>query len=313
MQAFMKASPFIILIGLFVFFCLFNENFPKLSNFMNIIKQSAPIGIISVGMALVIITAGIDLSVGPMMAISGCVMAVLSVQLGVPVPISIIAGIAIGTCIGWFNGILVTKAHLQPFIATLGTMTAVTGLAQLITGGMPVSGLDPSLTFFGSGLIGGVFPIAGLVFAAVAAAGWIILKYTTLGRNIYAVGGNVEAARVSGIHVDRVKISAHTLSGFFCGIAGLVMLGRINSANGGMGTGYELTAITAVALGGTSMAGGVGSMLGTIIGVFTMGVLQTGLDLTAIEPYVQKVIMGIVIISVVTLDTWRGRKAREVE
>lgn len=302
-----KFSALLILIILITYMALSNENFFKISNFVNIIKQSSVLGIMAIGQTLVILTAGIDLSVGSMMALSGCTMAVANTQWGFSPAVSVILGILIGMVAGFVNGIVITKGKIQAFIATLGMLQVAEGVSLLFTDGLPISGINEDMLKLGSGLVGGV-PISVFAFLGVVILGYVFLNMTTPGRNVIAVGGNEEASRTSGIRVDGTKITVHTLSGLCCAIGGFVMIGRLNSANGLMGGGMELQAITAVALGGTSLAGGLGGIGGTVIGVITIGVLNNGLDLLNTTPFWQKVILGIIIVLVVILDSWRSRK-----
>ena len=310
LYTFQKLSPIFILILLAGYMSLANENFLSASNFVNIIRQSSVLGILAIGQTLVILTAGIDLSVGSTMALSGSIMAVLSTQFGFPPVLAVLVSILVGTFVGFLNGIIITKLKIQPFIATLGILTVGEGMALLVTDGLPISGITEVLLVLGSGTVWGI-PISVFVFIAIALMGIIILRQTTLGRNIVAVGGNEEASRTSGIKVDRTKITVYCIAGFCCAIASIVMVGRLNSANALMGSGFELLAITAVALGGTSLAGGVGGVGGTIIGIVTIGVLNNGLDLLNTTPFWQKVILGFMIIAVVALDSWRSRKFKD--
>ena len=302
-----KFSPLFILIAMIVCMSIANENFFTGSNFVNIIKQSSVLGIMSIGMTLVILTGGIDLSVGSMMALSGCIMAVGVVQWNLPPIFAVALGVLVGTLCGIVNGIVITKGKIQPFIATLGMLTVAEGIGLLATDGLPISGIPDSMLIVGSGTLG-MIPVSVFVFAGIAVAGWVLISNTILGRNIIAVGGNEEASRTSGIKVDLTKIIIYGICGFCCGIGGFVMIGRLNSANALMGSGMELLAITAVALGGTSLLGGVGSISGTIIGIVTIGVLNNGLDLMNTTPFWQKIILGIMIVAVVILDSWRKRK-----
>ncbi len=305
-----KSSPVLILLFLFIFMSVASPMFLKTSNLLNIIRQSSVLGIMALGETLVILTAGIDLSVGSVMAACGCLIAVTSTKLGFPPWLSVTASLGMGTLIGIVNGLVITRFKIQDFIATLGTMTAVSGLALFISGGIPISGLPDILLVLGSGTVG-VVPVSVFVFAGVAALIWIMLNHTTLGVNIYAVGGNPEAARVSGIKVEKIKVIVYGLCGFCCALGSLVMVGRLGGANAIMGSGMELLAITAVALGGTSLVGGIGSIGGTVIGIITIGVLNNGLDLTNVTPFWQKVILGIVIVVVVSFDTWREKKMKK--
>jgi ribose transport system permease protein len=236
-------------------------------------------------------------------------------------PISFWAGLPIALLVGMLagatSGILITKGRIPDFIATLGMYTVLRGVALLITGGLPVPShltatelkgyLPEQMIWLGSGDLYGL-PVAGLVAIGVVIIGWFILRYTALGRSIYAVGGNREAARVSGINVDRTKIMVYLLSGLFAAIAGLVLAGRLNSANALMAEGEELRSIAAVVIGGTNLSGGEGGAIGSLIGALTIGVLANGLNLLNVSAFWQRVIQGLVIITVVLFDQWRRRR-----
>ncbi|MDR1133339.1 MAG: ABC transporter permease [Synergistaceae bacterium] len=305
---FRQSSPIFIFAGIFILMSIASPYFFAWRNFMNVLRQSAVIGILAMGQALVIMTAGIDLSVGSMMTLSGCLIATASTAWGLHPVIAVATGVSAATLVGLINGFLTAKVKLYDFIATLGTKTAIDGVALLITDGLPVSKIPPSITVIGGKAISAGIPIAAIVFALIAAAAIIILGYTTFGRNALAIGGNSEAARVSGVDITKTKIMAMAFCGLCSGIGGIVIVGRLNSANALMGTNMELNSIAAVVIGGTSINGGQGTMFGTIIGVLTMGVLQNGLELLNISSFWQKFILGLVIIAVVTLDTYRRKK-----
>lgn len=302
-----KSSPVFMLLIMIIIMTVLSDKFFRFSNFVNIIRQSAAIGIIAIGQCLVIIGGGIDLSVGSIMAFSGCIMAVGATQWQLPPVVALLLGIVSGLAVGLFNGFIITKFKLQDFIATLGTMTAIQGVALLVSDGLPISGIPMSLMYVGSEKVFSI-PVSVFVFIFIAIVGYVLLNQTSFGRNIFAIGGNMEASRVSGISIHKTKVGANIFSGFCCAVAGLVMIGRLNSANALMGAEHELTSIAAVVLGGTSINGGAGSIGGTIIGVVTMGVLNNGLDLLNISAFWQKVVLGLVIIVVVTMDTWRREK-----
>jgi ribose/xylose/arabinose/galactoside ABC-type transport system permease subunit len=305
---FRQSSPIFIFAGIYILMSIASPYFFAWRNFMNVLRQSAVIGILAMGQALVIMTAGIDLSVGSMMKQSGCLIATASTAWGLHPVIAVVTGVSAATLVGLINGFLTAKVKLYDFIATLGTKTAIDGVALLITDGLPVSKIPPSITVIGGKAISAGIPIAAIVFALIAAAAIIILGYTTFGRNALAIGGNSEAARVSGVDITKTKIMAMAFCGLCSGIGGIVIVGRLNSANALMGTNMELNSIAAVVIGGTSINGGQGTMFGTIIGVLTMGVLQNGLELLNISSFWQKFILGLVIIAVVTLDTYRRKK-----
>lgn len=304
-----KSSPLFMLLFLIIYMSIASSSFFSISNTLNIIRQSAVVGILAIGQTLIIILAGIDLSVGCIMAFSGCLIAVANTQWNLHPLLAILLGIVAGVIVGIINGTIIAKTKIPDFIATLGTQTAIAGVALLVTAGLPISGMPDNLLFIGSGNVFGI-PVTVFVFIVVAFIGWLILNHTTLGRDTLAIGGNIEAAKVSGIPVDMTKIFIYGFSGFCCTMAGIVMMGRLNSSNALMGDGLELQSIAAVVLGGTSMTGGIGTIGGTIIGVVTMGVLNNGLDLLNISAFWQKIILGIVIIGVVIMDTWRRNRSK---
>jgi ribose transport system permease protein len=293
---------------------------------VNITRQSAITAILAVGQTFVILSSGIDLSVGAVAAISASVAAVLMTQQfqigGMAIgPLPFWAGLPvallIGILAGLLNGFIITRGHIPDFIATLGTQATLRGIALLVTGGLPVPShltatelrgyLPVEMIWLGGGGVLGI-PVAGLIALLTVIAGWYILRYLALGRSIYAVGGNREAARVSGINVDRTKIWVYVFSGLMAAIAGFVLAGRLNSANALMGEGEELRSIAAVVIGGTNLFGGEGGVLGSLIGALIMGVLGNGLNLLNVSAFWQRVVQGVVIILVVIFDQWRRRR-----
>ena len=308
--ALQKFSSVLILVVLVVIMATANGNFFSGSNFINILRQSATLGIMAVGETLVILLAGIDLSVGNVMAICGCSMAVASAQLNLPPGVAILLGVLLGIILGILNGVIITKGKIQPFIATLGMMTACQGGALLITDGLPISGMPDSMLTVGSGTFIGI-PVSIILWLVVVIFGWILLNRFRFGRNIMAIGGNVDASRASGIRTDFIQIVTYGISGLCCALSSLVLIGRLNSASGLMGGGYELNCVTAVALGGTSLAGGKGGIVGTLIGTITIGVLNNGLDLMNVTSFWQDVILGVMIILVVMLDSFRSRRFKD--
>ena len=321
-----RGGPLIALTMLALYLSLATPYFLTFGNLSNVTRQSAITAILAVGQTLVIISAGIDLSVGAMAALSACVAAVVMTQrlevfgLGVgPIPfaIGLLIAVAVGMLAGFFNGFIITKARIPDFIATLGTLTIYRGIALLVTGGLPVPShltatdlkgyLPEQLLWLGGGTILGI-PVAGLIAVAAGVIGWLILRYTALGRSIYAVGGNREAARVSGINIDRTKIVVYTLSGLMAAIGGFVLAGRLNSANALMASGQELNSIAAVIIGGTNLFGGEGGVFGSLVGALVLGVLANGLNLLNVSDFWQRVFQGSVIILVVAFDQWRRRR-----
>ncbi|MDR0361541.1 MAG: ABC transporter permease [Planctomycetota bacterium] len=284
-----------ILLALVIFFSTQSSNFLKLSTMMTILKQVSIIGVISVGMGFVILTAGIDLSVGSVACVTG-VTAAMIMKSGASIPTACVAAVLLATLYGCLSGLLVTFLSMSPLIATLGMMTSLRGAAFIITGGLPVFGFNPTFGLFANGTVGGVVPYPVILMLLVFAVGIFVLEYTAFGRYIYGVGGNEEASRLSGVNVRHIKIMAYTISGFLSGIAGLVLLSRTNSGQPSSGTGYEMDAITAVVLGGIGLSGGEGKLPLVVVGVLIMGVLATGMLMCNINDYVQQLVKGLVLI-----------------
>jgi ribose transport system permease protein len=292
------------------------EVFLTPENLSNILKQNASLALLALGMLVVIVTGGIDLSVGSVMALAMVTIAIAS-KLGVPWPICLLIGPAIGMVVGWVNGIGLTWLKLpHPFIMTLGTLNVARGLTYLVTNGAPVSGLQPEVRYLGVTYWGlGIFtPPAGvpasLLIVAVAAVGlWFLLTRTSIGRHIYAIGGNVQAARVSGVNVDRVLVIVYMLCGTFAGVAGLLLAGRTDSGFPNAGIGIELDAIAAVIIGGASFFGGRGTVLGVLAGVLIMGLLRNGLNINNVSAFWQMILIGFVIIFAVYIDVLRRKAA----
>jgi len=322
----LRGGPTIALIVLAIYISFASPHFLTTGNLVNVTRQSSITAILAVGQTLVILSAGIDLSVPAILALSGSVSAVLMTQrveiLGLAVgPVDVWVGmliaLGVGALAGFLNGVIITKGRIPDFIATMGMLATLRGIALLVTGGLPVPShltatelkgyLPEQWIWLGDGEILGV-PVAGLIALGVALIGWFILRYTALGRSIFAVGGNREAARVSGINIDRTKIMVYALSGLMSAIAGIVLVGRLNSANALMADGEELRSIASVVIGGTNLFGGEGGVLGSLVGALIMGVLGNGLNLLNVEAFWQRVIQGLVIILVVVFDQWRRRR-----
>lgn len=270
-------------------------------NMVIVLRQVSINGILAIGVTFVIIAGGIDLSLGSVIALTGVVAASFahpgSYALIVPLCLGLLTGVAIGV----INGLTITVGKVAPFIVTLGMMTIGRGLALVLSNGRPVTNLSPGFNFIGGGDIVGV-PVPILLFALVIIMASVILKYTRIGRYIYAVGGNENAAKASGIRVNRVKIFAYVMCSGLAGLAGIVLASRITTGQPNAGIAYELDAIAAVVIGGTSLLGGRGSVAGTVIGVLIIGVINNGLDLLNVTSYYQQIIKGIIIIGAVLLD-----------
>jgi ribose transport system permease protein len=282
-------------------------------NIANIGRQSAIVAILSLGQLLVILTAGIDLSVGALMALCVTVLATLAIKLGINPYVAMLGCLALGLLLGVSNGLLLTKLHLpHPFISTLGMMNVARGLALIITGGFPISNFpDKAVTYIGSQEIAGL-PVAFLLVVALYLLGHFMLTRTTIGRQIYAVGGNPEAARLSGINVSRVLVLVYATSGLMAGIGAIVLAGRVNSGPPNAGLGIELDTISAVIIGGASFFGGRGTMSGTIIGVLFIAVLRNGFNLLNVPGEYQILLIGVIIVLAVWVDVLRrsGRGSR---
>jgi ribose transport system permease protein len=302
------------LIFLVVVLSITSPVFLTVDNLSNIGRQGGVNALLSVGMLLAIITAGIDLSVGSILALSMSVLALMAIKWGVNPFLAMLACLAVGAGVGLTNGLLLTRLRLpHPFIATLGTMNVARGLALIITGASPISGFDragaPQVLWLGAGSIGPI-PVVVVVVLVVYVFFHLLLSNTALGRHIYAIGGNTAAARLSGINVDRTLVIVYSLCGLMAGLGALVLAGRTNSGYPTAGAGYELDAIAAVIIGGASFAGGVGTVWGTLIGVLLMAVLRNGLVLLQVPTEWQIVAIGLVIIGAVYVDVLRQRARR---
>jgi ribose transport system permease protein len=300
------ALAFIGLLALCIAMAFVSDRFFTWDNLSNVARQVSINAIIATGMTIVILTGGIDLSVGSVMALSMtfCAGAMLA---GLPVPVAMLAGLATGAVFGALNGFLIAHARLPAIIVTLATMEIPRGIALLYTGGYPQSGLPPSFAFVGRGEILGVqMPI--LIMLAVFVAAFVLLKYFPAGRYFQALGGNEEATRLSGVRVERHKFLAYTLSGLTAAISGIVLSSRLMSGQPNAGTGFELDAIAAVVLGGTAITGGRGSIVGTLIGALTLGVLNNGLNLMSVSPYTQKVLKGVIILLAIYAGSFKRNR-----
>ncbi|NVH74110.1 ABC transporter permease [Paraburkholderia sp. JPY432] len=264
-------------------------------NLLNVVRQVSVVGLTSLGMTFVILTAGIDLSVGSILALT--TLAVAGLKPYGPVA-ALLGGVGIALACGWLNGVITTRGRIQPFIVTLGTMTALVGVGLAYSDGQPVIGVPASLSWIGRGRLGGV-PVQALVFVAMTVASAVVLRMTRYGRHVYAVGGNAEAARLSGVAVDRVRVIAYCLSGFFAGLGGVVLSTQLNIGEANLGKGLELDAIAAVVVGGTSLSGGAGGIGGTLIGVLLIGVLSNLLNLLNVPAYTQLIVKGAIIVGAV--------------
>ena len=284
---------------------LLTDTFLSVANFTNVARQISINGILAVGVTFVLLTAGVDLSLGSVVALSGVACATFAHPGDHSVFVPIAVGLLTGAACGLVNGALVTRGGVAPFIVTLGMMTIARGLALIVSGGRPVADMSNELTALAGDFLG--IPIPVLCFAGVAAAAWYFLRNFRLGRHIYAVGGNENAARAAGVPVEKVKLFAYGLCGLLTGLAGVVLAARITTGQPNAGQAYELDAIAAVVIGGTSLAGGVGTITGTLLGVLLIGVINNGLDLQGVSSYYQAVIKGVIIVGAVWLDRRQAR------
>ncbi|MDO5055495.1 ABC transporter permease [Pasteurella oralis] len=284
-------------------------------NAMIILRQVSINGILAIGMTFVIITAGVDLSVGAVLALAGIIaarfattgsLAIGDTTSAIWLPILIAVGI--GALCGFINGTIISKYNLQPFIVTMGMLSVARGLTLLSTDGNPVSQLNSNFRWLGNGYLFDAIPVPVVIFFLIFIFSWIILNKMPFGRYVYAVGGNEKSTRTSGINVFKIKVTVYTLCGILAAIAGLVLTARTGSAQTNAGTAYELDAIAAVVIGGTSMIGGVGTLMGTFFGILIIGVLNNGLDLLGVQSYYQQLIKGILIVVAVMLDPSRKQR-----
>jgi inositol transport system permease protein len=309
-------APLIFLIVLMTVFAVLEPRFLNATNLFNVMRQISITGLIALGMTFVILTAGIDLSVGSLLALSGMIAAAVakgstgntlslddSAVSGNPASLAMLASIAVGLAGGLIQGLGITKLKVPPFVVTLGGLSAFRGLTLWFSGGGPISGFEADYRWWGQGLVGPV-PVPVIIFLVCAFICHVVLRHTRYGRHVYAVGGNPEAARLSGLAVDRLILSVYVIVGFFAGLAGFVLSARLNSSEAVAGIGYELTVIASVVIGGTSLFGGAGSVGGTVVGAVLIGVLVNGLVLNNVSSYIQQIIIGLIIILAVAFDRW---------
>lgn len=312
LSRFQQLLAFASLIAIFVFFSVASPNFLNYSNITSMLFSAVVIGTLALGATFVIVAGGIDLSVGTGMALCAVMAGVFIVNLGLPVPLGVLATLLFGGVIGLVNGLNVTFLKLPPFIATLAMMLIAEGLALVVSGGAPIYfSADSGYAAISTGSIipDADFPNAVLILAAAAVVGGVVLNRTLLGRYTYSIGSNEEATALSGIDVRKWKIVIYVISGLFIGLAGVLISARLGSAQPATGMGYELQAIAAVVIGGTSLSGGKGSIVGTVIGALIISVLNNGLQITSVPQEWQNVILGAVIIVAVYADQVRKRGA----
>jgi len=300
-----KHSPLFILAALCIVLAVYSEDFREPKNLQTVAGRAATIGVIAIGQLLVILTAGIDLSVGSVAALSG-VVGCLAMKSGVPMPLGVLAGCAVGMFCGSINGTLVAKGKIPPFIVTLGMMMVARGLALLLSGGMSITGLPASLSWLSETKDWRIPVVIALVLCFICT---IMLRYTRFGRSLYAIGGNKQAARLSGIPVDRVLILAYTLCGLLAGFGGMMLAAKTSIGSPTAAEMYELDTIAACVIGGASLMGGEGGAIASIAGALIMFVLRNFCSLENLPPYWQKIIVGVLIIALVYYDNMRKRRA----
>lgn len=296
---------FFILVIEFVIFSLASKSFLTLGNILSVGRQMSFTGIAAIGMTLVMLTGGIDISVGSMLAMAGVLCAKLSADVGLPLWIAVVITLLIGALFGLINGAAVTRLHIPALIATLATQTILKGIAYLLTNAVPVKNLSATYKFLGQGYIFGVIPVPLIITVALYVLAWWYLDKTYLGRRVYLSGGNEEAARLSGINTKWTITGTYVFSGVFAAIAGVLMAARLGSGQPSVGSGFEMDVITATVLGGISVNGGKGKVVNVFVGACIMGVLANGMTMLNINQYLQRIINGLVLLFAVTMSNLR--------
>jgi ribose transport system permease protein len=314
-----RFQSLLALLAMIVLLSVLTDTFLTAANGVNILRQISVNLCLSVGLTMIILAGGIDLSVGAVLALAGAVAAgllknglglpALGVHLDFTVAGAIVAGIGVGAALGAANGLAITKLLLPPFVATLAMLSIARGLTLLWTGGFPITGLTPAFGFIGTGIWLGI-PMPVWLAIIVVLAAIVLCHRAPFGRYLYAIGGSERAARLTGLPVDRIKLAVYTLGGALSGLAGLIVTARLDSAQPNAGMSYELDAIAAVVIGGTSLSGGRGSVAGTVLGCLIIGVLNNGLFLLNVSPFWQQVVKGVVILLAVALDRLSARDSR---
>ena len=300
-------SVFIALLIMILIMSFASPFFLRINNVMNVLNQIARYGIIAVGMSLIIISGGIDLSVGFVVGFSACIFAYLSLNTSLPWPLVLFLTLSIGAAIGLLNGIIITRIGLVPFIVTLASMRILGGATLLLTRGMPISFESP-LSWLGQGRIGGVIPVSVVIMFVLMFAGSIFAKFTETGRGLYAIGNNERAAKLSGINTLNLKCLTYIITSVLCALVGIIVAGNLATADPSLGVGYELDIIAAAVIGGIAMSGGEGHVWGSLIGVAIIGILRNSFILLGISSYWQSIVIGVVIVAAVTIDKIRGMK-----
>jgi ribose transport system permease protein len=312
-----KFQSVIALVIMCIVLSFLSDRFLTGENAWNVMRQISVNVIVSVGMTLVILTGGIDLSVGSILALAGAVTAGMlkfgaeftdwNLYIGFTLLGALVGGILVGTVLGWFNGITITRFKVPPFVATLAMLTIARGLTMLLTGGFPITGLGENMAFIGTGWFLGI-PMPVWISAVIVLAAVVLTNKTKLGRHIYAIGGNETAARLSGIRIKKVKLIVYSIAGALAGVGGIIVTSRLDSAQPNAGFGFELDSIAAVVIGGTSLSGGKGTIMGTVQGALIIGILNNGLVLLNVSPFWQQVIKGFVILLAVVIEKLNSKE-----
>lgn len=302
-----KYGMLLILIALIILMSILTPAFLSTGNLLNIVRQMSVIGIIAIGVTFIIITTGIDLSSGSVVALTSVIVASIAQPDSYPIFVAILVGLAVGLTTGVINGAIIAKGKIAPFIVTLGMMTAARGLALLYTNGRPIGGLSDSFKFIGQGVIAGI-PVPIIIFGMVAAVSYILLNKTKFGKYVYAIGGNEQAAIIAGVNITKYKILIYGYAGLLTGLAAIILTSRISSGQPTAGVLYELDAIAAAVIGGTSLTGGIGTIGGTVIGALIIGVMNNGLDLLNVSSYWQQILKGAIIVVAVLIDTRKNKR-----
>ena len=306
-----KFGVLIILLLLIIAFTIVNPVFLTVKNVINILKQISIMSIMAMGMTFVLLTGGIELSMGAQVSLVCVSLSIFVKNMGMPVPVAMIIAILETMMVGFFTGFLISKTKVPPLILTLGTSTFLAGFNFTICGGLPVYGLPASLKWFGQYNLFGTIPVLVIVMMIMVAIAIFILEKTYIGRYFYAIGSNEEATKLSGIDSDKVCITAYTLSGILVGVAGILMLGRIGSGQPGAGTGYEMDVLTGCVLGGVSTTGGKGKVSNAFFGILIIGVLSNGMAVAGLGEFPQKMVKGVVLIIAIVLDRLQYLKVRK--
>ena len=306
-EAIRRLSVLGILLLICVVFAFGSSEFLTVSNLLNVALQTSIIAIVAIGMTFVILTAGIDLSVGSLMAICGALAAGIAVRQGMDTYLSISIALGAGLFLGAINGLMIVKGSIPPFVATLSMLAIARGLTLVYTVGRPIAGLDERFIYWGTGQVLGI-PLPVIIMIVIAVVAHIITRYTPFGLHVYSTGGNEETTRLAGISPDRIKLAVYMISGLLAALGGILLTARLWSAQPNAAVGWELDAIAAPVLGGTSLFGGVGSIGGTVVGAFIIGVLSNGLNLMGVPSYYQQVIKGLVLILAVAVDLINKRR-----